>query len=101
MKKRSSLVLSPQMERLINRFGSGWRMAKVLGLPPSTIQRWKTSGFVPEPRREELILKALDQGIIVDPADFVAHLYVAVERHINDREQKLAATRAKELEDAA
>lgn len=45
-------------------------MAKALGIPPTTVQGWKASGFIPA-RRQSLVLdKAKERGIDLSPKDF-------------------------------
>lgn len=47
-------------------------MAGLLTLPPSTVQSWKDSGFIPAKHQQLVLDKAREHGIDISPADFFA-----------------------------
>jgi hypothetical protein len=61
-----------QAARIIDKLGGTRRAAAILASPPSTIQSWKDAGFIPARRQEEVIRKAKEAGIEIEPAEFFA-----------------------------
>lgn len=57
-------------EKIIALFGGIRPMATAMKLPPSTVQRWKLSGFIPSRRQGEVLAAAKVQGIELSPSDF-------------------------------
>lgn len=58
-------------ERIINKFGGLTALANLLGHKfPTTVQYWKTAGFIPA-RQQQLVLKAArENDVELEPADF-------------------------------
>lgn len=68
-----------QAEHVIGKLGGVNSAARVLGhRNASTVQGWKTRGFVPASRQEEVLTKANAAGIALSPLDFVVHLRSAM-----------------------
>lgn len=58
-------------ERIIDeKFGGVRPMAKKLGIAPTTVQGWKSSGMIPAKRQQRVLEVALEHGINLTPADF-------------------------------
>ncbi|MFX4223571.1 MAG: carph-isopro domain-containing protein [Thalassobaculum sp.] len=55
---------------IVDKFGGTRKMAEHTGLPPSTIQSWKSSGLIPAHKQSEVLRLAVKLGIDVSPADF-------------------------------
>lgn len=55
---------------IVDKFGGTRKMAEQIGLPPSTIQSWKSSGLIPAHKQSEVLRLALKLGIDLSPADF-------------------------------
>ena len=58
------------VDRIIEKFGGVRAMAGKIGRPPSTIQDWKNSGFVPARQQQNVLDKAREHGIALGTADF-------------------------------
>lgn len=56
--------------KIIQKFGGINPMARILDIPPSTVQGWKERGVIPARRQVEVIEAARREGIAVSPADF-------------------------------
>lgn len=54
--------------KIFDRFKGVRGLARAMGLPPSTVQRWKDSGVVPARRQAELleVAKRLDLDITIE-----------------------------------
>jgi hypothetical protein len=50
-------------EHIIERLGGTRKAAAITGVPPSTVQSWKTAGFIPARRQAEIIAAAKLHGI--------------------------------------
>lgn len=48
-------------------------MARALGKPVSTCQRWMQGGFIPARHHEFVLRRANEVGIALQPADFFAN----------------------------
>ena len=62
--------LSSPARLIVDKFGGTRKMAEHTGLPPSTIQSWKSSGLIPAHKQSEVLRLALKLGIDLSPADF-------------------------------
>jgi DNA-binding transcriptional regulator YdaS (Cro superfamily) len=58
-------------EHVIDRLGGTRRAAALIGTSPSTVQSWKTAGYIPARRQAEIIGKAAQAGIDLTPAEMV------------------------------
>jgi hypothetical protein len=56
--------------RIVELFGGVRPMAEALGCPPTTVQRWKDTGFIPARRQQEVLEKARAKGLVLSPLDF-------------------------------
>ena len=59
-------------ERIIQRFGGQSSLASLLGKGQSTVQHWAKTGRIPAQWHERLIELAVEQGITLEPKDFVS-----------------------------
>ena len=59
-------------ERIIRRFGGQSALAELLGRRQSTIQHWASTGRIPAQWHGALMSLARQQGVILEPKDFVA-----------------------------
>src|SRR6187549_1516759 len=59
-------------ERIIRRFGGQSALAELLGRRQSTIQYWASTGRIPSQWHSALMSLARQQGVILEPKDFVA-----------------------------
>lgn len=55
---------------IIDLFGGTRPAASKLGLAVSTVQSWKTKGYIPAPHQQNVLDKARALGIAVTPASF-------------------------------
>lgn len=65
-----------QAERVIAKFGSAYRLAKLLNRNPSSVYRWThpkarggTGGIIPAAAMRELLKIARVEGVLLTPAD--------------------------------
>lgn len=78
--KPTSTMMTPTIaEHVINKCGGAKAVAEMLGLDVASVHKWKypserggTNGLIPASRQQELIDKARDAGIDLEPADFFA-----------------------------
>ena len=61
-------------QHIINKFGGTRRAAALIGVPPSTVQSWKESGFVPARRQAHVLNVAAANGIALSASDFIGVL---------------------------
>ncbi len=66
-----------QAERIIGKLGGTRPAARLLGLPTSTVQSWKTGGYVPARWQARILRAARAAGIPLEPADFFAEADVS------------------------
>ena len=60
-----------QAQYIIDRFGGNSALARALGHKfPSTVQRWKDSGFIPSRHHQAVLDAARVRGIELTPDDF-------------------------------
>ncbi len=59
-------------ELIIRRFGSQTALAKLLGVGPSTVQYWATTGRIPAKWHEKIIQAARHAGVLISPSEFTA-----------------------------
>jgi len=71
--------MSTVAERIIEKCGGADKVAALLGLHPSAVYRWQypavrggTGGSVPTGRQQELLDRAREAGIDLQPDDFFA-----------------------------
>ena len=57
-------------QRVLAKFGGIAPAARALGLPQSTVQGWRISGYIPGYRQSNVLAKAKELGLDVTPADF-------------------------------
>jgi len=69
-----------QSELIIGKFGGVRPMASRLEIPSSTVQRWKNGGYIPARRQEEVLTKAKELGIDLQPSDFFNLTPAPIER---------------------
>jgi hypothetical protein len=55
---------------IVSKLGGTRKAAAILKSPPTTVQSWKDTGFIPARRQGEVIQKAKDAGIEITPEDF-------------------------------
>lgn len=58
-------------EVIVDRLGGVRQAARLLNRPPSTIQSWKTSGFIPARHQAHVLDVAKREGITITPADLM------------------------------
>lgn len=56
--------------RVIAKFGGIRPMARLINRPPSTVQSWEISGFIPARHQSHILQIAAASGINVAPDDF-------------------------------
>lgn len=56
--------------RIIEVFGGINPAARILGIPPTTVQGWKERGYIPASRQSAVLRVAQDQGLPITEADF-------------------------------
>ena len=60
-----------QADRIIAHFGGLTKMAAALGhRHPSTVQGWRDRGYIPANRQQEVLDRARELSIPLQPADF-------------------------------
>jgi hypothetical protein len=57
-------------ERIIAKFGGPTALARILELPPRTVQSWKKSGRIPAQHQKNVLDAAMHAAIPLVPADF-------------------------------
>jgi hypothetical protein len=67
---------------------------------PTTVQRWKSCGYIPVPQWGLVVDAAAEAGVALEPADFTAHLAERFER-LRKRGPTPKSVVTKELEGAA
>ncbi len=55
---------------IVDKFGGTRKMAREIGVPFTTVQSWKGSGFIPARRQAEIMEHARRLKIKLRPADF-------------------------------
>ena len=65
--------------QIINRFGGQSALASLLGKRQSTVQHWARTGRIPSQWHETLMELAAQQGINLEPKDFVASRAPSIE----------------------
>jgi len=68
--KYSAKLRAGPSKVVINKFGGIAPAARALGLPQSTVQGWRISGYIPGYRQSNVLAKAKELGLDVTPADF-------------------------------
>ena len=68
-------------KQIINRFGGQSALAGLLGKRQSTVQHWARTGRIPSQWHEKLLELARQQGIALEPRDFVSADTPRLERH--------------------
>jgi DNA-binding transcriptional regulator YdaS (Cro superfamily) len=58
-------------ENIISKLGGTRRAAALIGVPPSTVQSWKESGFIPARRQGHVLEVAAGNGIDLLASDFM------------------------------
>ena len=56
--------------RLVERFGGTHSLARLLGVPTSTVQSWKQAGRIPAKRQPAILAAGRAADVNVTPADF-------------------------------
>jgi len=56
--------------RVIAKFGGIRPMARLMSIPPTTVQSWGVSGFIPARHQSSILQVAVANGIDVTPDDF-------------------------------
>ncbi len=56
--------------RIIDRFGGTRALARAIDRPPSTVQSWKDSGYIPAQHQGAVLEAAKRAAIGLAPADF-------------------------------
>lgn len=60
-----------QAERIIEKFGGVTATARALGHKfPTTVQGWKSRGYIPAPKQAGVLEAARAHGVELEPADF-------------------------------
>lgn len=59
-----------QAEHIISLLGGIRRAAEIVGAPPTTVQSWRDSGYVPAKRQQKVREAAQGVGITIKPEDF-------------------------------
>ncbi len=59
-------------QHIIDKLGGTRRAAALIGVPPSTVQSWKESGFVPARRQAHVLDVAAANGIELTASDFIS-----------------------------
>ena len=67
-------------ELIISRFGNQSSLAALLGKRQSTVQHWAKTGRIPSQWHERLMQLAREQGIALEPKDFVTMKSPSIER---------------------
>ena len=67
-------------ELIISRFGNQSSLAALLGKRQSTVQHWAKTGRIPSQWHERLMQFAREQGIALEPKDFVTMRSPSIER---------------------
>ena len=65
--------------QIINRFGGQSALASLLGKRQSTVQHWARTGRIPSQWHETLMELAMQQGINLEPKDFMASRAPSIE----------------------
>jgi hypothetical protein len=63
-------VMDKPAHRIIAAFGGINPAARILEIPPSTVQGWKERGFIPASRQSDVLRIAREQGLSISEADF-------------------------------
>jgi hypothetical protein len=63
----------PNAHHIIELFGGTRPMARVMDLPPTTVQAWKRSGYIPARKQADVLDAAEREGIPLTPADLIAN----------------------------
>lgn len=58
-------------QHIIDMLGGTRRAAALIGVPPSTVQSWKETGFVPARRQAHILDVAAANGIAISASDFI------------------------------
>ena len=58
-------------EHVISKLGGTRKAAAIIGVPPSTVQSWKESGFVPARRQRDVLDAAARVQIKLRAEDFI------------------------------
>ena len=66
-------------KQIIDRFGSQSALAALLGKSQSTVQHWAKTGRIPSQWHEPLLKLARQQGVSLEPGDFVAQVAPTIE----------------------
>jgi hypothetical protein len=56
--------------KIIEKFGGVQNMARLLSVPPTTVQYWWEEGVIPTRRQSQVMEGAIANGIIIHPEDF-------------------------------
>ncbi|HYE49992.1 MAG TPA: hypothetical protein VEB20_10420 [Azospirillaceae bacterium] len=59
-----------QASHIIDKFGGITPLARRLNKPITTVQKWKTSGFIPARHQQDVLDAAREDGLSLTPADF-------------------------------
>lgn len=70
-KHPAEALLDKPAEAVVDRFGGTRAMADAMGLPPSTIQSWKSVGFIPAQHQQRVWLAARERGIKLTADDII------------------------------
>lgn len=63
--------MATQAERIIAKFGTAARLARLLGhTNSSTVCGWKARGWIPAPQQPEVLAVAWEHGVPLTPGDF-------------------------------
>ncbi len=57
--------------QIIDKFGTGTKLAQLLDIPPTTVRSWRTSGYIPAKHQLAVIKAGLRAGIVVKPEEFM------------------------------
>lgn len=66
-----------QASRIIRILGGTRAAARLLGEAPSTVQGWKSSGWIPADRHDRILDVAKAEGLPIAPATFFAERHGA------------------------
>ncbi len=59
------------VDRIIRKFGSQTKLAEALGISQASISEWRSKGYVPGVRHQEIFDFARANGIPIAPEDFL------------------------------
>ena len=64
-------VIDTTADFILARFGAGAQLARLLGLPASTVNNWRVNGWIPAKHQARILALAEERGLDVTAADFI------------------------------